>query len=61
MPIMFAVKIDRLKVNKDDRCLTDDLDLHSRSQLRLKRDNLLPCITVVKNRHGGLVAKASAS
>ena len=37
MPIMFAVKMVRLKVYKKNS-QSDDLALHSRSQLRLKLD-----------------------
>ena len=33
-----AVKIVRLKVYLYDRCQSDDLDLHSRSQVHLKLD-----------------------
>ena len=36
MPMKFAVKIVRLKVYNYDYCQSDDLDLHSRSQKRLK-------------------------
>ena len=36
MPIKFAVKIVRLKIYNYDYCQSDDLDLHSRSQKRLK-------------------------
>ena len=43
MLIKFAVKIVRLKVYKFDHCQSNDLDLHSRSQVRLKRDYFLTC------------------
>ena len=42
VPIRFAVQIVRLQVFYD-HCQSDDLDLRSRSQVRLKRDYLLPC------------------
>ena len=41
MPITSAVKITR------HPCQTDYLDLHSRSQLRLKLDNSLTCSLIV--------------
>ena len=40
--IMFAVKVIRLEVHKIFS-QSDDLALHSRSQLRLKLDNFLTC------------------
>ena len=42
MPITFAWEIVRLKVYYD-HCQTDVLDIHSRSQVRLKRDYFLAC------------------
>ena len=33
MPIKFAVKLVRLKVYNNYHCQSDDLDLHSRSQV----------------------------
>ena len=45
MPIKFAVNIVRLKVNIISP-KSDDLALHSRSQLRLKRDKCLTCIII---------------
>ena len=36
--IKFAVKIVRLKIYIYDHCQSDDLDLHSRSQLHLRLD-----------------------
>ena len=51
MPIKFAVKTVRLEslynsfsFSQSDDC---DLALHSRSQLRLKRDNILTCTIIV--------------
>ena len=46
MPIKFAVKIVRLKVYILFS-QSDDLNLHSRSQLRLKRDTCFTCTTIV--------------
>ena len=42
MPITFAVKIVRLKVYMN-HCQSDDIDLHSRSQVCLKLDYFLTC------------------
>ena len=43
IPTKFAVKTVRLKVCNYDHCQSDDLDLHTRSQVRLKRDYVLTC------------------
>ena len=46
MPIKFAVNIVRLKVNII--CSqSDDIDVHSRSQLRLKLDKFVTCSVMV--------------
>ena len=49
MPITFAVKIVRLKVYIIF-CQFDDLALHSKSQLRLKRDKCLTCTIIAITR-----------
>ena len=48
--IKFAVHIVRLKVYKIF-FQSDDLALHSRSQLRLKLDQCLTCTIIVYNSH----------
>ena len=49
MPIKFAVKIVRVKVYII-AFQSDDFDLHSRSQLRLKHDNWFICTIIVMYR-----------
>ena len=46
----FAVKIVRPKVYKYVICQSDNLDLHARSQMRLKVDNMLMCSLIVISR-----------